>query len=59
MAAITTILGMLPPLLDDVFFKPMAVTVMFGLGFAALLKLIVVPVWFALFYGAKFQKFAE
>ncbi len=49
MAAITTILGMLP-LLSDVFFKPMAVTIMFGLGFATLLTLIVVPVLFALFY---------
>lgn len=49
MAAITTILGMLP-LLGDVFFKPMAVTIMFGLGFATLLTLVVVPVLFALFY---------
>lgn len=49
MAAITTILGMLP-LLGDVFFRPMAVTIMFGLGFATLLTLIVVPVLFALFY---------
>ena len=49
MAAITTILGMLP-LLGDVFFKPMAVTIMFGLGFATLLTLIVVPVLFALVY---------
>ena len=52
MAAITTILGMLP-LLGDVFFKPMAVTIMFGLGFATLLTLVVVPVLFALFYGVK------
>lgn len=49
MAAITTILGMIP-LLSDVFFQPMAVTIMFGLGFATLLTLIVVPVLFALFY---------
>ncbi len=52
MAAVTTILGMLP-LLGDVFFKPMAVTIMFGLGFATLLTLIVVPVLFALFYRVK------
>ncbi len=50
MAAVTTILGMLP-LLGDVFFKPMAVTIMFGLGFATVLTLIVIPVLFALFYG--------
>lgn len=49
MAAITTILGMLP-LLGDVFFQPMAVTIMFGPGFATLLTLIVVPVLFALIY---------
>lgn len=52
MAALTTILGMIP-LLGDVFFKPMAVTIMFGLGFATVLTLIVVPVLFALFYGVK------
>jgi multidrug efflux pump subunit AcrB len=51
--AITTILGMLP-LLGDVFFQPMAVTIMFGLGFATLLTLIVVPVLFALFYRLRF-----
>jgi multidrug efflux pump subunit AcrB len=53
MAAITTILGVLP-LLSDVFFAPMAVTIMFGLGFASILTLIVVPVLFALFYGVKY-----
>lgn len=52
MAALTTILGMLP-LLSDVFFQPMAVTIMFGLGFATVLTLIVVPVLFALFYKVK------
>ncbi|MBR9828539.1 MAG: efflux RND transporter permease subunit [Oceanospirillales bacterium] len=54
MAALTTILGMLP-LLPDVFFRPLAVTIMFGLGFATLLTLLVVPVLFALFYRIKFQ----
>ncbi|MEJ2762458.1 efflux RND transporter permease subunit [Photobacterium sp. MCCC 1A19761] len=49
MAAITTILGMIP-LLPDVFFKPMAVTIMFGLGFATVLTLIVVPVLYRLFH---------
>ncbi|WP_064602888.1 efflux RND transporter permease subunit [Photobacterium sp. J15] len=50
MAAVTTILGMLP-LLPDVFFKPMAVTIMFGLGFATVLTLIVVPVLYRLFHS--------
>ncbi len=53
MAALTTILGMIP-LLADVFFRPMAVTIMAGLGFATILTLIVVPVLFALFYRIKY-----
>jgi multidrug efflux pump subunit AcrB len=52
MAAITTILGMIP-LLFDVFFKSMAVTIMFGLGFATILTLIVLPVIYCLFYAIK------
>ncbi|MDX2322102.1 MAG: efflux RND transporter permease subunit [Moritella sp.] len=49
MAAITTVLGMIP-LLPDVFFKPMAVTIMFGLGFATVLTLIVVPVLYRMLH---------
>jgi multidrug efflux pump subunit AcrB len=49
MAALTTILGMLP-LLQDAFFISMAVTIMFGLGFATVLTLIVVPVLYTIFY---------
>ena len=49
MAAITTVLGM-APLLQDVFFRSMAVTIMSGLTFATLLTLIVVPVFYALFF---------
>ncbi len=52
MAAITTILGM-TPLLLDVFFVSMAVTIMFGLLFATLLTLIVVPVFYAIFFKIK------
>ncbi len=52
MAAITTILGMLP-LLQDAFFVAMAVTIMFGLAFATALTLVVVPVLYAIFYGAR------
>ena len=43
LAAGTTILGMVP-LLFDVFFASMAVTIMAGLGFASVLTLIGVPV---------------
>lgn len=49
MAAITTVLGMIP-LLPDVFFRAMAVTIMSGLSFATILTLIVVPVLYAIFY---------
>ncbi|MBM7066750.1 efflux RND transporter permease subunit [Actibacterium sp. 188UL27-1] len=42
LAATTTILGMVP-LLFDVFFASMAVTIMAGLGFASLLTLIGIP----------------
>ena len=49
MAALTTILGMIP-LLKDAFFVAMAVTIMFGLGFATILTLVVVPVLYALFF---------
>lgn len=54
MAAITTILGMIP-LLFDAFFESMAVTIMFGLGFATILTLIVVPVLFSMLYKIPYQ----
>jgi len=52
MAALTTILGMVP-LLQDAFFVAMAVTIMFGLLFATVLTLIVVPVLYAIFFRIK------
>ena len=52
MAALTTILGMIP-LLGDAFFVAMAVTIMFGLGFATVLTLVVVPVLYATIFGFK------
>jgi len=55
LAAITTILGMLP-LLSDAFFANMAVTIMGGLAFATILTMIAVPVLYAIFYGIKYQK---
>jgi hypothetical protein len=41
------------PLIFDAFFAAMAVTIMFGLTFACILTLIVVPVLFAIFYKIK------
>jgi multidrug efflux pump subunit AcrB len=49
MASGTTVLGMLP-LLGDVFFVDMAVTIMGGLLFATVLTMIVVPVLYVLFF---------
>ncbi|MBH0041010.1 efflux RND transporter permease subunit [Pseudoalteromonas sp. SWXJZ10B] len=54
MAAITTILGMIP-LLFDVFFQSMAVTIMFGLGFATILTLIVVPVLYTIIFRIDYE----
>ena len=52
MAALTTMLGMIP-LIFNAFFESMAVTIIFGLGFATLLTLIVLPVLYAIFYRTK------
>ncbi|AIY67116.1 efflux RND transporter permease subunit [Pseudoalteromonas piratica] len=52
MAAITTILGMIP-LLFDVFFESMAVTIMFGLGFATVLTLLVIPALYSIVFKVK------
>ncbi|RTZ72838.1 MAG: AcrB/AcrD/AcrF family protein [Gammaproteobacteria bacterium] len=55
MAAATTILGMIP-LLKDVFFVNMSITIMAGLGFATLLTLLVVPVLYAIFFKVPYSK---
>jgi multidrug efflux pump subunit AcrB len=52
MAALTTMLGMIP-LFQDAFFIAMAVTIVFGLGFATILTLIVVPVLYSIFFSIK------
>ena len=52
LAAATTILGLIP-LLSDVFFVNMSVTIMAGLGFASVLTLVVVPTLYAVFFGIK------
>jgi multidrug efflux pump subunit AcrB len=50
MVVLTTVLGMIP-LLVDPFFGAMAVCIMFGLTCAAVLALIVTPVLYAIFFG--------
>ena len=52
LAAATTILGLIP-LLSDVFFVNMSVTIMAGLGFASVLTLIVVPTLYAVFFNIR------
>ena len=49
MAALTTMMGMIP-LFQDAFFVSMAVTIVFGLGFASILTLVFVPVLYATFF---------
>ncbi|NNJ98365.1 MAG: efflux RND transporter permease subunit [Gammaproteobacteria bacterium] len=49
LAATTTILGLIP-LLQDVFFVNMSITIMAGLGFATLLTMIVVPVLYTILF---------
>jgi len=49
LAAATTMMGMIPLFQDD-FFVAMAVTIVFGLGFASVLTLIFVPVLYAVFF---------
>jgi multidrug efflux pump subunit AcrB len=47
------------PLIADAFFESMAATIMFGLGFATILTLVVVPVLYAMFHGIKYRPLAE
>jgi multidrug efflux pump subunit AcrB len=54
MASITTILGLIP-LLQDVFFVNMSITIMAGLGFATLLTLFFVPVLYSLFFRVRYS----
>lgn len=49
LAAATTMLGLIP-LLADVFFVNMSITIMAGLGFATVLTLIVVPTLYSVFF---------
>ena len=52
LAATTTILGLIP-LLSDVFFVNMSITIMAGLGFASILTMIVVPTLYAILFRIK------
>lgn len=49
LAAATTVLGVIP-LLQDIFWVAMAVTIMFGLAFGTVLTMILLPVLYATFF---------
>ena len=55
MASLTTILGMIPLLGDDLF-GPLAVTIMGGLLIGTLITLIVIPLLYSLFFKIKISK---
>lgn len=49
MGSLTTVLGVIP-LFFDAFFKAMAVVLVFGLSFATLLTLVVIPALYSVFF---------
>lgn len=57
-SAATTILGVIP-LLQDVFWVSLAVTIMFGLAFGALLTMFLVPVFYCILYRIKPEQEAQ
>ncbi len=54
LAAITTVAGM-APLLSDVFFQSMAVTIMGGLAISSFLSLLSIPAFYAVAHGKQFK----
>ena len=55
MGALTTVLGVVL-LYFDAFFQSMAVVLVFGLSFATILTLIIVPVLYAIFFRIKAEE---
>ncbi len=52
MGSMTTVLGVMP-LFGDAFFRSMAVVLVFGLTFATLLTLVIIPVLYALIFNIR------
>ena len=52
MGTLTTVFGVIP-LLGDAFFRAMAIVLMFGLSFATLLTLVVVPALYAISFNIR------
>ena len=55
LAAMTTILGMIPLVNDDMF-GSLAVTIMGGLFIGTIVTLIILPILYALFFHISFPK---
>ena len=55
MAAATTALGMIP-LLADAFFSAMAVTIIFGLFFATVLTMVILPVFYSIVFKVRMNE---
>ena len=58
LAAATTVLGVIP-LLQDVFWIGMAVTIMAGLTFGTILTMVIVPTLYCIIFRVKSQRSAE
>jgi len=58
MGTLTTVLGV-TPLFFDAFFQSMAVVIVFGLSFATLLTLLLVPLLYAVFFNIKSTEIAH
>lgn len=60
LTSLTAIAGMMPLAISgDVLFKPLAVTIIFGLAFSTLLTLIVVPSFYTVLTQQKIKKLAK
>ena len=57
MGSMTTVLGVLP-LMGDAFFRSMAVVLVFGLSFATLLTLVILPVLYAIIFNIRAEETA-
>lgn len=58
MGTLTTVLGV-TPLFFDAFFKSMAVVLVFGLSFATILTLLIVPVLYAVFLRVRSEEISH
>ena len=56
LAALATVVGMIPLAVSGPFWAPMAITIMFGLSFATLLTLGVVPVMYTVLFRIPIPK---